>query len=118
MLGEEQHHKTEIDCDIVRIHSLMICTEPFEYNIVGDTKVQLSRCFLVISKLIAGDVVTTGQYMSYQTFSNLQVRPRLKNSFHSIHIQLRDTSSDKIPYVPVGITRYVLMLRKTSHIHF
>ena len=30
--------------------------------------------------------------MNYQTFSNLQFRPLLKISFHSIHIDLRDTS--------------------------
>ena len=33
--------------------------------------------------------------MNYQTFSNLQFRPLLKNSFHSIQIDLRDTSGKK-----------------------
>ena len=56
--------------------------------------------------------------MNYQTFSNLQFRPLLKNSFHSIHIELRDTSGEKIPFVSVGITRLVLMIRKVSNIHF
>ena len=62
--------------------------------------------------------MTTGQYMNYQTFSNLQFRPLLKKSFHSIHIDRRDTSSEKIPFVSVGITRLVLMFRKVSSIHF
>ena len=56
--------------------------------------------------------------MNYQTFSNLQFRPLLKNSFHSIHIDLRDTNGEKIPFVSVGITRLVLMFRKASNIHF
>ena len=90
---------------IVRIHSLMIYSDLVEYNIVGDTKAPLLRCFPFISKL------------NYQTFSNIQFRPLLKNSFHSIHIDLRDTSGKKIPFVSVGITRYLLMFRKVSSIH-
>ena len=50
--------------------------------------------------------------MNYQTFSNLQFRPLLKNSFHSIHIDLRDPSGEKIPFVSVGITRLVSMFGK------
>ena len=56
--------------------------------------------------------------MNYQTFSNLQFRPLLKNSFHGIHIDLRDPSGEKIPFVSVGITRLVLMFRKASKVHF
>ena len=56
--------------------------------------------------------------MNYQTFSNLQFRPLLKNSFQSIHIDLRDTSGEQIPFVSVGITRFVLMFRKASNILF
>ena len=56
--------------------------------------------------------------MNYQTFSNLQLRPRLKSSVHSIHIDLRDTNGEKIPFVSVGITRLVLVFQKASNIHF
>ena len=56
--------------------------------------------------------------MNYQTFGNLQFRPLLKNSFHSIHIDLRDTSGQKIPFVSVGITRFVLIFKKASNNHF
>ena len=56
--------------------------------------------------------------MNYQTFSNLQFRRLLKNSFHSIHYDLRDTSGEKIPFVSVGITRLELMFRKVSDIHY
>ena len=61
----------EFPCDIFRIHSLMIYSDLVEYNILGDTKAPLMRCFPIISKLKGGDVITTGQYMNYQTFSNL-----------------------------------------------
>ena len=96
----------------------MIYTDLIEYNIVGYTKAPLLRCFSFISKLKSGDIVSTGQYMNYQLFSNLQFRPLLKNSFHSIRINLRDTIGEKKSFVSVGITRLVLMFRKASNIHF
>ena len=111
-------HESEFAYDIVRIHSLMIYSNLVEYNLVGDTKAPLLRCFPFISKLNGGDIITTGQYLNYQTFSNLQFRPLLKNSFHSIHIDLRDTSGEKIPFVSVDINRLVLMFRMVSNIHF
>ena len=117
MIGKGPH-EPEFAYDIVRIHSLMIYSDLVEYSIVGDTKAPLLRCFPFISKLKGGDIITTGQYMNHQTFTNLQFRPLLKNSFHSIHIDLRDTSGEKIPFVSVGITRFLLMFRKVSSIHF
>ena len=117
MIGKGPH-KHEFASDIVRIPSLVIYTDLLDYNIVGDTKAPLLRCFPFISKLKGGDIITTGQYMNYQTFSNLQFRPRLKNSFHSIHIDLRDPSGEKIPFASLGITRLVLVFRKASNIHF
>ena len=116
MRGKEPQEPT-FAYDIVRIHSLMIHTDIVEYNIVGDTNVPLLRCFPFISKLKSGDIITTGQYMNYQTFSILQFRRLLKNFFHSIHNDLRDTSGEKIPFVLVGITRLVLMFKKVSDIH-
>ena len=117
MIGKGPH-EPEFAYDIIRIHSLMIYSDLVGYNFVGDTKTPLLRCFPFISKLKGGDIITTGQYMNYQIFSNLQFRPLLKNSFHSIHIDLGDTSGEKIPFVSVGITRFVLMIRKVSNIHF
>ena len=111
-------HKPELSHDIVCIHLLMIYMDLSECNIVGDTKAPLRRCFPFLSKLKSGDILTPGQYMNYQTFSNLQFRPLLKKCFHSIHINLRDTSVEKIPFVSVGITRLALMFRKASNFHF
>ena len=118
MLRRKGPHKPEFACDIVCIHSPMSYTDLIEYNIVGETKTPMLRCFPFISQLKSVDIITTGQYMNYQTFSNLQFRPLLKNSFYSIHIDLRDTSVEKIPFVSVGITRLVLMFRKASNNHF
>ena len=87
------HHEPQF----VRIHSLMIYSDLVEYSIVGNTKAPLLRCFPFISKLKGGDIIATGQYMNYQTFSNLQFRPLLKNCFRSIHIDLRDTYGKKYP---------------------
>ena len=118
MLRGKGPHKPEFAYDIVRIHSLMIYTDLIEYNIVGDTTSPLLRFFPFFSKLKSRDIITAGHYMNYQTFSNLQFRPLLKNSFHSIHIDLRDTSGEKTPFVSVAITALVLMFRKTSNIPF
>ena len=117
MIGKGPH-EPEFAYDIVRIHSLINYCNLVEYNIVVYTKAFLLRCFLSISKLKEGDIITAGQYMNYQTFSNLQFRPLLKNSFHIKHIDLRDPSGEKIPFKPVGITHLVLMFRKVSNIHF
>ena len=116
LMSEKRLPEKTFAYDIVRIHSLTIYTDIVEYNFVGDTKAPLLRCFPFISKLKSGDIITTGQYMNYQTFSDLQLRRLLKNYFHSIHIDLRDTSGEKIPFVSVGITRLVLMFRKVSDI--
>ena len=47
MIGKGPH---EFAYDIVRIHSLMIYSDIVEYNIVGETKAPLLRCFPFISK--------------------------------------------------------------------
>ena len=80
MIGKGPH-EPQFAYDIVRIHSLMIYSDLVEYSIVGDTKVLLLRCFPFISKLKVGDIITTVQYMNYQTFSNQQFRPLLKKFF-------------------------------------
>ena len=108
MRGKEPHEPTFAN-GIVRIHSLMVYSDVVEYNFVGDTKARLLCCFPLISKLKSDDIITTGQNMNYQTFSNLQIGRLLKTSFHSIHIELRDTSGEKIPIVLLGITRSVLI---------
>ena len=108
----------EFAYDIVCIHSLMIYGDLVQYNTVGYTKAPLLRCFPFIAKLKGGDIIATGQYMNYQTFSILQFRPLLKNSFQCKHIGLRDTSGEEIPFVYVGMTRLVLMFGKVSNIHF
>ena len=80
-----QNLHTTLYAYIVSRHCLMVNTDLIEYNIVGDTKAPMLRCFLFISKLNSGDNITTGQFMNYQTFGNLQFGPLLKKSFHSIH---------------------------------
>ena len=53
-------HEPQFAYDIIRIDSLMIYSDPVEYNINGDTKAHLLRWFPFISKLKGGDIVTTG----------------------------------------------------------
>ena len=47
MLRGKGPHKPEFAQNIVRIHSLMIYNNLTEYNIVGDTKTPLLRCFFL-----------------------------------------------------------------------
>ena len=63
-------------------------------------KAPLQRCFSFVTKLEAGDDITTGQYMNLQTFSDLQFSPVRKTCFHSIHNALKETvSGDLLEYV-------------------
>ena len=94
MMRKERPHKLEFAYDFLSKHSL-IYRDLIEYNVVSDTKTPFMRCFFFISELKAGKIVTTGQYMTYQTFSNLQFRPLLKNSFQSFHKNLGDTGGEK-----------------------
>ena len=56
--------------------------------------------------------------MNYQTFTNQQFRSLLKNFFHNVHIDFRGTSSEKRPFVSVGITRLVVLFGKASNFQF
>ena len=118
MLRRKGSLKPKITDDLVRIHSLLIYTVQIEYKIVGNRKAPLLSCFCFVSKLKTGDIVTTGQYKNYQTLSNLEFRPLLKNLFHSLHIDLRETSGEKTPFVSVKTSCLVLMFIKASSIYF
>ena len=74
-------HYPQYFYDIIRIHSLMIYSDFIEYNIVGNTKTPLMRCIPFISKVKSGDIISTGQYMNYQSFTNLQFKKLLNNFF-------------------------------------
>ena len=116
MIGKGPH-EPEFAYDLVRIPSLMIYSDIVEYNFVGDTKAPLLRCFPFISKLKGEVNLTTGQYMNYQTFNNLQFRPLLKNSFHSIHIDLRDPSGEKNPlYLSVSLVLFCCLEKPPTFI--
>lgn len=107
-------HYSSFVCDILRIHSLMIYTDIIEYNIIGDTKAPLLRCFPLMSKLKEGSSITPSHFMNYQTFQNLQYKKLLKNSFHSVQVELRDDKGELLPFLSIGITRLTLVFRKSS----
>ena len=117
MLGGKGPHKLNFVYNFVRIQSFMIYTDLIEYSTVSDTKAPLLRCFPV-AKLKAGDIIATGRYRNYKTFTNLQFRLLFKNSFDSFHIDLGDKSGEKTPFVSVGFTCLLSMFRKASNIHF
>ena len=104
--------------DLIRIHSLMICSDIKEYNIIDDTKTPSLRCNPSISKVKEEDKISTGQFMNYQSFTNFYFIKLLKNSFHSINLELRDSTGEKVPFVSVGITRVVFLFRNFLKIFF
>ena len=93
-------HYPQSSYDIKRIHSLIVSSDITEYNIIGDTKTPLFRCFPYISKVKSGDITSTRQYMNYQSFTILQFKKRLKKSLHTIKIELRDSTGEKIFLCP------------------
>ena len=49
--------------------------------------------------------------MNYQKLPNLPFKKVLKNSFHSIKLELRDPYGEKVSFNSVRVTRAVLMFR-------
>ena len=112
-------HYPQYSYDIMRIHSLVIYSDIIEYNTAGDTKNPLLRCIPFISKIKSGDKTSTGQYMNYQFFvTNLQFEKLKKKYLHSIKIELRNSTGEKIVFVSVGVIRVVLLFCKISISHF
>ena len=118
MLRGKGSHKLEFAYYIVRLQSLSEYTDLIQHNIFGDPKASLLRCFPFSSTLKTVDIIATRQYISCQILNNLYVRTLLKMSFYNIHIDVRDRSGGKLPFVSTGITRLVLMFRRTSNNHF
>ena len=90
----------------------MVYTDVVEYNIIGDTRAPLLRCFPYMKKLGPGHQISSPTYVHYQSFERPQYRKLLKNNFHSIQVELRDAIGQLIPFIAVGITRLTLEFRK------
>ena len=73
MKGKGPHYPQD-SYDIIKLHSLMIYSDIIEYNIVGDTKTPLLRCIPFLSKVKKVDIISTGHYKNYHSFTNLQFK--------------------------------------------
>ena len=118
ILREKEPRMPVFASDNVGIDYLMIYTDLIKYNIDDDAKAPLLRYFVFFSKFLSGVKITTGWNVNYQTLLKLHLVQLLKNLIHSIHIDLRDTSGEKLPFVSDGSTRVLLMFIKASIIHF
>lgn len=103
--------KCSLPADIQLIHSIMIYTDIVEHGIIGDVKAPILRCFPMISRVKNG-YIEVNQFMNYQSFDKLQFRKLLRNSFHSIHVDLRSSTGELIPFTGIGLTRLTLIFRK------
>ena len=106
-------HRSEFPIDVLRFHSVMVYTDIVEFSIIGDTIAPILRCFPFNNK-IQRDSISVTKYSNYVSFDNLQFRRLLKNSIHSIKVELRSPTGELIPFVAVGITRLTLLFRKTK----
>ena len=105
--------ESNLPVDIQRIHTIMIYTDIIEHGIIGNAKAPILRCFPFMPRIRNGDLEFSHN-MNYRAFEQLQFRRVLKNSFHSIKIELRDSTGEKIPFAGVGITRLTLMFRRVQ----
>ena len=74
IMKEKRPYYPQYSYDIMRKDSLMIYSDIIECNIVGDTKTPLLRCSPFNSKVKNGDILSTGQYMKYQSFTYLKFK--------------------------------------------
>ena len=111
--SSKRPHRSEFPIDILRFHSVMVYTDIVEFSIIGDTKAPILRCSPFINK-IQRDAISVTEYSNHVSFHNLQFRRLLKNSIHSIKVDLRSPTGELIPFVAVGITRLTLLFRKTK----
>ncbi|MEN0051323.1 MAG: hypothetical protein AAF806_29935 [Bacteroidota bacterium] len=111
---EKLEWESDYPADIMRFHSIMVYTDIIEHGIVGDVKAPILRSFSHIPKLRGLEVSPT-QFVKTEVFNNLQLRKMLKHAFHSIKIDLRTNSGQKVPFAGVGLTKLSLLFRKISN---
>ena len=73
-------------------------TQTWLSNILLATQSLSGRLLSFFSKLKAGDIIATGQYMNYQNLSNIKLRPLLENFSHSFTLTW-ETRAAKKPFV-------------------
>ena len=97
--------------DLSRFHSMMVYTDIIEDEIVGDVKAPLLRCVHIVTRYKNNNIYLT-QNVMVKTFDNPQYKRVVKQSFHSINIQLRSPYGELLPFVPIGAARLTLHFRK------
>ena len=59
----------------------MIYIDMIEHNIVGDAKNYLIAMYSIHLQNKSGDLISTGQYINYQSFTSLQYKKTIEKSF-------------------------------------
>ena len=114
LLRRKWPQKQDFITHIVCIHVFMMYTDLTEYKIVGNTKAPLLRWFFIISN----NQLRNWQHRNCCAFFTLYLKPLLKTSSHSVNFDWRNSCSTKVSFVSVGITRFALIFRKSSHKNF
>ena len=97
--------------DILKNDSIMDYTDIVEYSVIRDTIVPILRSFPFEQRL-SHDRISITKTLNNALFDNLQYWRLLKNSIHSMMIELRSQTGELIPFVSVGVTRLTLIFRK------
>ena len=113
-------HKTEFAPDFVRMRPLMIYTDLIGYNIVGDTKAPLMRCFCFLPKLKAREIITIGQNVISQAFRTHKSDCCSKFLLIVFTLTWETRAAKKhLLYLSVSLlSPLILMFGKASNIHF
>jgi hypothetical protein len=99
--------------DIGRIHSIMVYTDMIEHGIVGDVKAPLLRSFpFAKGKMRNAGEIQIQQHMNFKSFDRLVFKKVVKESLHSISIELRNVTGELMPFMALGYTRLTLLFRK------
>ena len=77
--------------DIQRFHSIIVYTDFIDNTILGDLKAPVLKSFPIEKPHFE-----TAQGLISKSFQNFELRRVLKNSFHSISIDLRSPNGEKI----------------------
>ena len=116
MLRKEGPHKPVTAYGIVRTHSLIKYTHLIETKLLATQKHHCCVFLILFQSSRLETLYLLESIWTIRPFSNLQFGPLLKKIFHGNQIGLINTSGKNLPFVSVGITRFVLMFRKASYV--
>ena len=105
----------DLPVDVQRLHTVMMYCNVIQPSIVGDTSVPILRSFPISNRYKKNGEIEFTHVMNFRNFTlPLQFHKLLRNSFHSIQVDLRAQTGEPVPFFGIGVTRATLLFRKIS----